>query len=238
MVTARAVILAAGRGERLGPLTASTPKPMLEVGGKPLIDRIVAGIAATGVHSLVVVTGYLAAAVEQYLAANSPLPVAFIRQDEQDGTAGALRLARNAVGNEPFLLSWGDIATDSRHFRAVAGAWRPELAGTIGVNRVDDVSRGAAVVFADDRRIISIVEKPSGEPPSHWNSSGVMVLGPQIWAPLEQIEYSGRGELELPDAISRLIADGGLLEAVPLTGAWFDIGTEATLDMAREAFQP
>ncbi|MFC2177486.1 sugar phosphate nucleotidyltransferase, partial [Actinomycetota bacterium] len=53
MVPARAVILAAGRGERLGPLTASTPKPMLEVGGKPLIDRIVAGIAATGVHSLV-----------------------------------------------------------------------------------------------------------------------------------------------------------------------------------------
>lgn len=238
MVPARAVILAAGRGERLGPLTATTPKPMLEVGGKPLIDRIVAGIAATGVRSLVVVTGYLGATVEQYLAANSPLPVGFIRQAEQDGTAGALRLARNAVGNEPFLLSWGDIATDSRHFQAVVGTWRPELAATIGVNRVDDVSRGAAVVFADDRRITSIVEKPSGEPPSHWNSSGVMVWGPQIWGSLEQIGYSGRGELELPDAISRLIADGELLEAVPLTGAWFDIGTTPTLAAARKAFQP
>jgi dTDP-glucose pyrophosphorylase len=210
---------------------------MLEVGGAPLIDHIVAGIAASGLRSLVVVTGYLAPVVEQHLAANSPLPVVFVRQDEQDGTAGALRLTRNAVGYEPFLLSWGDIATDARHFNDVAAAWRPQLAAAIGVNQVDDVSRGAAVVFGDDRRIISIVEKPSGDPPSRWNSSGLMVFGPQIWGPLEQVEYSRRGELELPDAISRLIAEDELLEAVPLTGAWFDIGTASTLEAAREAFE-
>jgi len=237
VVPARAVILAAGRGERLESLTANTPKPMLEVAGAPLIDRILAGIEAGGVRSAVVVTGYLPWAIEQHVAATSPLPVAFVRQDEQGGTGGALRPAHNAVGDEPFLLSWGDIATDSRHFGEVVAAWRPELAAVIGVNQVEDVSRGAAVVFTGDRRITSIVEKPSGQPPSRWNNSGVMVFGPQIWGALEQIGPSARGELELPDAMSRLIAEGELLEAVPLTGRWFDIGTTSGLEAAREAFQ-
>ncbi len=237
MVVARAVVLAAGRGERLGPVTARTPKPLVAVGGAPLIDHIVAAIAAVGIRSLVVVTGYLASAVEHHLAARSPLPVVFIRQNEQDGTAGALRLAQHAIGYEPFLLSWGDIATEPSHFRDVAAAWRPELAAAVGVNEVDDVSRLSAVVFGDDRRITSMVEKPSGEPPSHWNSSGLMILGPQIWGPLEQVAYSDRGELEVPDAIGRLIADGELLEAVPLTGRWFDIGTTESLEAARKAFR-
>lgn len=237
MVPERGVILAAGRGERLGSLTVANPKPMLDVGGAPLIDHIVAGIAAGGVRSLVVVTGYLATDIEQHLAAKSPLPVVFIRQDEQDGTAGALRLAHHAVGHMPFLLSWGDIATDSRHFGEVVRAWRPELAAAIGVNRSDDISRGAAVVFGADRRIASIVEKPSGEPPSHWNNSGVMVLGPRIWDHLEDVGYSGRGELELPDAVNQLIAEGEHLEAVPLTGSWFDIGTASSLEAARDAFR-
>ncbi len=236
MVVARGVILAAGRGTRLGALTESTPKPMLEVGGVALIDRIVEGVAAIGVRSLVVVTGYLAPELERHLAATSPLPVVFVRQADRDGTAGALRLAQRAVGNEPFLLSWGDIATDRRHYAAVASAWRPGLAAAIGVNRVDDVSSLSAVVFGEDRRITAMVEKPSGRPPSYWNSSGVMILGHQIWQAVEQIDYSERGELEVPAAFNRLIADGELLEAVPLTGPWFDIGTTASLEAARRAF--
>jgi glucose-1-phosphate thymidylyltransferase len=210
---------------------------MLDVAGAPLIDHIAAGIAACGARSLVVVTGYLAADIEQYLAAKSPLPVVFVRQDEQDGTAGALLQAHRAVGHEPFLLSWGDIATDSRHFRDVVAAWRPELAAAIGVNLSDDISRGAAVVFGADRRITSIVEKPSGEPPSRWNNSGVMVLGPRIWDHLTELGYSGRGELEVPDAVNRLIAEGEHLEAVPLSGSWFDIGTASSLEAAREEFR-
>ena len=236
MVPTRAIILAAGRGDRLGPLTETTPKPMLDLGGRPLIDHILAAIATAGIRSAAVVTGYLAPPMERHLAANSPLPVAFIRQESLNGTAGALRVARRAVGDEPFLLSWGDIATDPLHFSEVVAAWRPELAAVVGVNRLDDVSRGAAVVFGDDRRITSIVEKPIGEPPSHWNSSGVMVLGPRIWGPLERVAYSERGELELPDALGSLIADGELLEAVALRGAWFDIGTGSGLAAARGAF--
>jgi dTDP-glucose pyrophosphorylase len=236
VVVERAIVLAAGRGNRLGMLTTEVPKPMLNVGGVPLVNRIVSSIAAIGIRSLVVVTGYLADSLERRLAASSPLPVAFIRQEERDGTAGALRLAQRAVGNEPFLLSWGDIATDPRHFADVADAWRPELAAAIGVNHIDDVGRLAAVVFDDDQRISAVVEKPEGEPPSRWNSSGLMVFGPQIWRAVHQIDYSARGELEVPDAINRLIADGELLEAVPLTGPWFDIGTESSLRAAQRAF--
>lgn len=236
MVIEQAVILAAGRGSRLGELTVNTAKPMLEVAGAPLIDHITSAIAATGVRTIVVVTGYMAPVIENHLAAHSPIPVSFIRQVHQDGTAGALRLAQRALGQEPFLLSWGDIATASSHFGDVVDAWRPELAATVGVNLVADVSRLSAVVFGDAGTISAMVEKPAGKPPSLWNSSGLMVLGPQVWDHLKTIELSDRGELELPDAVGSLISGGETLVAVPLHGPWFDIGTVASLEAARIAF--
>jgi glucose-1-phosphate thymidylyltransferase len=196
----------------------------------------VAGIAGAGIRSLVVVTGHLAATVEHHLAATSPIPVGFIRQSVQDGTAGALRLVRRAVGQEPFLLSWGDIATDPRHFRDVVATWRAGLAAAIGVNQMDDVGDLSAVVFGNNRLITSMVEKPVGDPPSFWNSSGVMILGPRIWGAMDNLAYSARGEFEVPEAINRLIADGESLEAVPLTGSWFDVGTTSSLNAARKAF--
>ncbi|MCP3973085.1 MAG: NTP transferase domain-containing protein [bacterium] len=236
MVIGRAIVLAAGRGTRLGNATRHIPKPMLEIGGRPLIKNIVAAIATAGITSVTVVTGYHASTIEEYLAARSQIPVAFVRQPAPEGTAAAVRLARHATGDMPFLLCWGDIATASEHYLQVINAWRPGFAATIGVNLVDDVGRHASVVFGSDKRIKEIVEKPVGSPPSLWNNSGLMVLGPQVWEQLERIEPSQRGELELPDAINRLAALGEIVEAVQLKGLWFDIGTPAELEAARSAF--
>ena len=209
---------------------------MVEIAGRPLIGNIAAAIAATGIRSLVVVTGYLAETVEEYLAASSPIPVTFVRQQQRNGTAGAVRLARHAVGDAPFLLSWGDIATDASHYGRVLGAWRDDLAAAVGVNLVPDVSRLSAYVFGNDMRITQIVEKPIAPPPSLWNGTGILCLGPQIWSLIENVRPSVRNELEMPDVLSALLEAGHRLEAVPLEGPWFDIGTPESLRSARAEF--
>jgi len=110
------------------------------------------------------------------------------------------------------------------------------MAAAIGVNLIDDVARHASVVFGEDKRISQILEKPVGTPPSLWNNSGMMVLGPQIWQQLTLIERSARGELELTDGINGLITSGEVVEAVQLSGEWFDIGTPEQLEAASHAF--
>lgn len=236
MVIEQAVVLAAGRGTRLGEITADRPKPMIEIGNRPLIGHIAAAIAACGIRSLVVVTGYLADSVEEYLAASSPLPVSFVRQDHRNGTAGAVRLAQHALGSGSFLLSWGDIATDPRHYARVMEAWRPGLTAAVGVNLVSDVSQLSAYVFQADMRITEIVEKPAAPPPSYWNGTGILCMGPETWSHIAAIEPSARNELEMPDVLSALLSAGHRLEAVPLEGPWFDIGTPESLAAARNTF--
>jgi len=232
----QAVILAAGRGTRLGPATARIPKPMLDVGGRPLIDRIIGSLAAAGIRKLVVVTGYLADRLENHLAGGSPLPIAFVRQAEPTGTAGAAGMARRFVGQEPFLMCWGDIATAPDHFAQVLSAWEPGGAGAVGVNEVADVRQLSAVVFDARRVITSIVEKPSGPPPSRWNSTGILALTSRIWPHIARLDPSPRGELEMTDAISSMIDAGERLVAVPLSGPWFDVGTFRDLEAARATF--
>ena len=232
-----AVVLAAGRGTRLGELTRDVPKPMVAVANIPIIERIVAAIAAGGVRRVCLVTGYRAEALEAHVARVTPIPVCFVRQEVQSGTAGALRLTRGCVGDAPFLLSWGDIATAPEHFGAVTQRWDRGLDGVVGVNLVDDVSRFSSVVFDEAGVISAMIEKPQGEPPSYWNSSGIMALGPAIWPQIEAVEPSTRGEYEVPSAIAGLLAAGGRLVAEPLAGPWFDIGTPEGLAEASKSFE-
>jgi len=236
VVIEQAVILAAGRGTRLGAATATLPKPMVDIGGKPLIDHITYSLVAAGIRRLVVVTGYLADRLENHLTATCPLPTVFVRQANPTGTGGAAQVARAVVGDEPFLLCWGDIFTTANHYAQVASAWEPNVAGAIGVNEVEDVGRPSAVVFDTDRTISAIVEKPSGPPLSRWNSTGILALTSRVWPHVARLAPSPRGELEMTDAISSMVEASERLVAVPLFGQWFDVGTPERLAAARAAF--
>lgn len=231
------VVLAAGRGTRLGSLVDEIPKPLLEVGGRPLIDRIIGALMHNGVSRLTIVTGYLAATLEHHVAAKWGGDVGFVRQEERRGTAHALSLARDECGDRPFVLAWADIALSGKGYGAVIRGGRPGDDVVLGVNWMDDPSEGAAVVFDDDGLVSSIIEKPGSPSPSHWNNAGIMVCAPSIWAHVDAVDPSDRGELELTDAIQTLIAAGGRVRAVRLGGPWFDIGTRHGLDAARLAFE-
>lgn len=233
-----AILLAAGRGARLGPLTAQTPKPLLEIGGQPIIIRILRGLVAAGITEIAIVTGYLGAQIESRVAGGEAFGarVRWFRQERLDGTSGALSLARSTVEGQSFLFAWGDIVVDPQNYARVLHA-ASDCDGALAVNRVPDPAQGGAVYVDDAGFVTRLVEKPApGASTTCWNNSGIGVLPPAIWPAIDRLSPSPRGERELPQAVQSIIAAGRRLRAVPIDGPWFDIGTPESLDAARQAF--
>jgi dTDP-glucose pyrophosphorylase len=245
----KAVLLAAGRGTRLGSLTADRPKPLLTIGRRPLIAHILDGLLAIGIEGVIVITGYRAAMIEAELGngAGSGISITYVHQQQLNGTARALALARDHMGEERFFFTWADILVEPRDYAAVLKGSR--LAdGAIAVNPVDDPAEGAAV-FTDPplpwppahespaAYVTRIIEKPPpGSSDSHWNNAGFGVLAPAIWDAIEHLQPSPRGEYELPAAIDAIVQAGQRIRAIPVNGPWFDIGTPEALEAARAAF--
>jgi NDP-sugar pyrophosphorylase family protein len=235
----RAVVLAAGRGTRLGALTADRPKPVLEVAGRPLLLRILDGLVLAGVSEVVVITGYLGEMVRTTVdAAGLPLHVDYRHQAVPDGTARGVALARDQLADDPFVFAWGDILVDAGNYPAVVAA-AEGCDGSLAVNVVDDPWAGAAVDVDEAGYVTGLVEKPPrGTSRTNYNNAGFGVLPAQIWSDIDALTVSERGEFELPRAIAALVARGGRLRAVPVIGTWWDIGTPDDLDDARRTWDP
>lgn len=234
-----AVVLAAGRGKRMGNATVSTPKPLLDVAGKPLIEHILGGIARAGLRRVVVVTGYLGEQIEGRLGDGSRLGfehLVYRRQTRLDGTARALLLAEADIGKESFLLSWGDILVEPSFYAGFVDRFtRSECAAQIAVNEVEDPWQGAAVYVDAEWRVMKLEEKPRrGSATTRWNNAGVLALSPVVFDYARHLERSERGEFELPQAIARMIADGFYVRAVQIRGFWSDVGTPDDLGVAAE----
>jgi NDP-sugar pyrophosphorylase family protein len=229
----KAVILAAGRGTRMGALTGDRPKPMVEVRGKPILEHLLDRLRAAGITEAFIVTGYRAEMIEEHFR-RYPLAITFRRQDPVDGTATAAALAREFTGRDDFLLTYGDILTGVPVYRELLdtlGAG-PDLSGTLAVKEVDDPWQGAAV-YETGGIITGIVEKPPrGTSSTRWNSAGIYAFRPVLYGELARVERSPRGEFEITSAIAALAASRRKIRIVPISGAWRDIGRPEDLDDA------
>ncbi|MDX2167148.1 MAG: sugar phosphate nucleotidyltransferase [Deltaproteobacteria bacterium] len=235
-----AVVLAAGRGSRMGALTATTPKPLLAVAGRPLIAHVLGGLAAAGVRRAVVVTGYLGAQLEAALGDGSALGLAltYRRQQQADGTARALLLAADALDDAPFVVCWGDILVPAGFYGEFVArfAARP-CDAQLAVNAVDDPWRGAAVYVDADGRVTRLEEKPPrGSSTTGWNNAGIMLFTPLVLDYARRLTPSARGEYELPQAVTQMVRDGRHVTAVPVRGPWSDVGTPDDLAAAQALF--
>lgn len=240
-----AVLLAAGRGKRLGELTAATSKPMLQIAGAPLISHIVDALAGAGLSRFIVVTGHLAEQIEvwakTYERQNSGIEIATIRQPELNGTGGAMIAAQaHLKAQTRFIFGWGDILMDRANYpRFVHHACNDDYDLLLAVNRVKDPFRGAAVYLNKHMQVERLDEKPAqGTAKTEWNNAGLFATGQIIFEYLARLTPSPRGELELPAAISQMIADGRTVRAVDMRGFWSDVGTPADLENARARFIP
>lgn len=231
----RCVLLAAGRGTRLGEMTRNIPKPMVSLAGRPLLEHILLRIReATPIRDFTIVVQYRAESIMRYFGNGEAFGVSicYARQPEdQPGTGGALRAALEVLPAEPVLMSFGDILTDPVNYRRLLQAYRPAMVALLGVNWLPDVSEGGGV-WLDGDRVLRLQEK-TRYADTHWNLAGVHIFSPAILPVLRNLPLSARGEYELTDAMQVLLQQyPDSVRAVCFEGYWNDVGTPERLRQA------
>lgn len=232
----KAVILAAGRGKRMGQFTADTPKAMLPVRGRPMLEHVLDGLASIGIERFLVVTGYRREMIEEHFG-HWRLPIDFRLQAPIDGTGSAAKLAREFAGDDPFLLTFADILCPPAAYTRCAAALteNPATVAVLGVKDVDDPWQGAAV-YEQQGIITRVIEKPpKGTSTTRWNSAGLFALSPMVFPYLERLEKSERGEYELTAIFGTLLDEGRELRIAPIEGDWRDVGRPEDLAAADAA---
>ncbi len=212
------VVLAAGEGTRMRPLTSDRPKGLVEVAGRPLLSHCFDVLRDAGVDELVVVVGYRAGdVVSRYGETYDGTPITYVHQRERRGLAHALELAAPHVDRD-FLSMNGDNVCranldDLVELHRETGADATALVEETTRER----ARKGAVFELDDGEVVGAVEKPA-EPPSTLVPRGVYAFSPVIFDACRLVEPSERGEYELTDAVAVLLAARRRVETVPLEG--------------------
>lgn len=225
----KAVVLCAGEGSRLRPLTFSKPKHLLPVAGRPILGWALDAIRECGIRQAALIIGHQAEAVRRYVGAGDAwdMDVTYIPQMQPLGLGHAVSLAREYVDDEPFLVYLGDNLFERGicfFLEALAGnEWEAALL----LKAVDHPEQfGVAVV--EGERIVRVIEKPA-RPPSDLAIVGVYAFQPGIFDAIYAIEPSARGELEITDAIARLIETGRPVRWSKVEGLWEDTGEPGAL---------
>lgn len=224
----KAVILAAGEGSRMRPLTYTRPKVMLPIAGKPILEHLLVEAVHAGVEEFVLIVGYHDEQVREYFGNGKRwgVSVRYQNQRRQLGTADALRMVGHLVEGK-FLMMNGDIVVRRQDIKKVAG----RKTTTMGVIEVDD-ARDLGAVEVTGRRITRIHEKVAA-PVSKIANAGLYLFTPEIFAAIAQTEKSPRGEYEITDSLQRLI-DSGQPVGYHKLGSWLDISYPWDLLRANE----
>jgi dTDP-glucose pyrophosphorylase len=235
----KAVILAAGKGTRMKELTNEVPKPMLKVQGKPILEHIIGGILAAGVRDIFIVTGYHAETIEGHFGdgAKWGARIAYGRQIVQDGTGKAPEVAKAFVGDSPFILTYGDIFVKPETYAQMIQRFGgDDFSGVITVTRGEDVTKGGLNFFDEQFCLKRLIEKPTlaqleelrregwlkpGDPV--WYNAGIYLFRPLVFEFTARLQKSPRGEYELTDAVSGLVASGHRIAGLEIQGRWVDV---------------
>ena len=223
----KVIMPVAGKGTRLRPHTHITPKPMLKIAGKPVIDYVMDDLQQLGnVEQVIYITGHLKEKVEQFAREKSPFPSVFVEQKEQRGTADAVALAKPYV-DQPVMIIFVDTIFDA-DFSVVK---ETDADGIIWVKEVEDYQRFGVVVTDADGNMTKIIEKPS-TPISKRANIGLYYI--RNWKLLmEGIDWvlqqpPNKGEYYLTDAFQYMIDKGAKIRVVDVEG-WYDAGKLDTL---------
>jgi NDP-mannose synthase len=220
----RAVILAGGQGTRMRPFTTVLPKPLLPIGGVPVLELILRRLAACDFRRIELSVGHLGALIQSYFETGAALPdhleLSYHWEDEPLGTAGALKLIE--PGDEPFLVMNGDVITNLDY--AALMAFHREQGASVTIAGIShQVTMELGVIEHEGNEIVGYREKPSMD---FKVSMGVYVCDPSV------IMHVPDGPFDFPDLVKKLIAAGERVALYPFEGVWFDIGTVAEYERA------
>jgi len=223
----RAVVLVGGFGTRMRPLTLTTPKPMLPVVDRPIVEWVVGSLARAGVDEAVLALGFRPDVFQDAYPDDTCAGVhlRYAVESEPLDTAGAIRYAASSAGiRERFLVVNGDVLTDLDVHRLVAFHDDRGAEGTIALHRVDDPSAFGVVPTDADGRVLAFVEKPPpGEAPSDLINAGTYVLEPSV---LERIAADRRVSIER-ETFPAMVADATLYAMDDGGVYWADTGNPA-----------
>jgi UDP-N-acetylglucosamine diphosphorylase/glucosamine-1-phosphate N-acetyltransferase len=222
----RAVVLAAGKGERLNPLTETRPKHLLPVGGRPLIEWSLEALKEAGIEEALIVAHYMGKKLRERLGDGSSLGLSlnYSRQERMGGTADAFRMAEEFADGEDFLGLYGDLFLDPECVKTVLKAHKPAEV-VMAVVQVEEPSQ-FGIVGVEGGLVTEIVEKPEpGTEPSNLANAGIYVFPPEIFGSIRDTKLSSRNEYEISDSLGALIELGSRVRAVELPGeGWLDVG--------------
>lgn len=221
----QAVVLAAGEGSRLRPLTDDKPKGLVEVNGRPILTHCFNQLIELGADELVVVVGYeKEQIISQYGDDFRDTPITYEYQEEAKGLAHALLTVENYIDGD-FILMLGDNIFDANLDDVINHQHENRTDAAFLVEEVpyEEAGRYGVCVTNSHGEIIEVVEKPN-DPPSNLVMTGFYTFSPAIFHACHLVQPSDRGEYELSDAIDLLIQSGRTIDAVQLDGWRIDIG--------------
>ncbi|MDQ1276800.1 MAG: UDP-N-acetylglucosamine diphosphorylase / glucose-phosphate thymidylyltransferase [Euryarchaeota archaeon] len=226
----KAVVLVAGKGTRMEPLTSDCPKVMLQVANKPILEHILNSAVEAGIKGFVFITGYLEEQIKTHFGDGSKwgVSIEYVQQKEQLGTANAIGYARGHVEGA-FLVLNGDMLIGQQDLKTLLS--RKEEA-VICVKEVENPS-DFGVLETRNNRVIRIIEKPRN-PPTNLANAGIYLFRESIFGFIDKTQPSVRKELEITDSIQMLIDSEAPVGYSPLEDSWIDIGYPWDLLKANE----
>lgn len=222
------VLMAGGLGTRLGDLTKATPKPMLPVGNKPILETIIENFAQYGYTHFIISVNYLSQIIEEYFGDGSKfgVTITYIHEQQRLGTAGALSLMREHL-TEPFFVMNSDLITNINFEHFHNFHLSQKTIATMGVRNYDfQVPYG--VVNVTNGEILSISEKPTY---NFFVSGGVYMLSPDVLSLIPDDEF-----FDMPTLFERIIEQGHIPVSFPIHDYWLDVGRINDYEQANNEF--
>ena len=218
----KALILAAGEGTRMRPLTANTPKPLLPVAGKPFLQHIIETLHDHEIKDIFLLIGWKDRRIKQHFGSGERLGVKinYLYQEERLGTAHAVNCAASVLDSD-FLALNGDIVVTGSYVKGLLDFYKTHKSSIMSLAQVDFPER-FGVVELEEERVKDIAEKPKF-PKSNLINAGMYIFTPEVFPAIEQTPLSTRGEYEITDTI-KLIAKNSDVFGYILDESWVEIG--------------
>lgn len=223
------VLMVGGLGSRLAPLTQARPKPLLEVGSKPILETIVENFASHGFHRLYMCINYKGEMIREYFGNGEKwgVEITYVEEQERMGTAGALSLLPEKP-DAPFFVMNGDLLTQVDFVRLLRFHQKQQTAATLCVREyAHQIPYG--VVDLDGHTVTGMQEKPSHR--VHVNA-GIYMLNPEALELIPEKRY-----LDMPDLINQMLGKGMSVGSFPIHEYWIDIGQMQEFQQAREDYE-
>ncbi len=234
----KAVVLAAGKGTRLRPLTEDKPKAMVEIDGKPLVAHCFDRLADLGAKEFVVVVGYMKEhIIERFGDSYRDIPITYAHQREQKGLAHALLTVEEHIDDD-FMLMLGDNIFEANLTDVVRRQQEERADAAFLVEEVPYEEAGRYGVCDTNHfgEITEVIEKPD-DPPTNLVMTGFYTFSPAIFHACQLVQPSNRGEYEISEAIDLLIRSGRTIDAIGLDGWRIDVGYPDDRDEAERRLQ-